>query len=100
MIENQTYRWTKENIRSLRLRLGWSKSELAFRLHCSPEQVTAWEDDGRSIDASTTSALELILRQAEACSDEVQFTPAAENQCDQRALGQIDFSRVKADLDN
>jgi transcriptional regulator with XRE-family HTH domain len=100
MIENQTYRWNKDNIRSLRLRLGWSKSELAFRLHCSPDQVAKWEDGDRSIDSSTSSALEIILRQAEACSDEVQCTPAAENQCDKKALGQIDFSLVKADLDN
>ena len=99
MIENQALRWTKENIRSLRLRLGWSKSELAYRLHCSSEQVESWETHGSTIDASVSSELELILRHADACSDEVHFTPAAENQCEKKALEQIDFSRVKADLE-
>lgn len=92
-------RWNKQNVRSLRLRLGWSRSELAHRLHCSPAEVEGWEEGGKKIDNARISDLELILRQAEACSDEVHYTPAAENQCDKRALGQIDFSRVKADID-
>lgn len=100
MIEDQAYRWTKEKVRSLRLRLGWSKSELAFRLQCSPQQVEAWEEGGQSIDSVASSSLEVFLHQADACSDEVHYMPAAENQCDQKALEQIDFSRVKADLDN
>ncbi|KYG67356.1 hypothetical protein AZI86_10200 [Bdellovibrio bacteriovorus] len=100
MIENQAPRWTKENIRSLRLRLGWSKSELAYRLHCSPAQVDQWENQSSSaMDPNISSALEIILRQAEACSEEVHFTPAAENQCDKKALEQIDFSLVKAELE-
>lgn len=99
MIENQALRWTKENIRSLRLRLGWSKSELAHRLHCSAEQVDGWETKGTSMDPQISSELEIILRQAEACSEEVHFTPVAENKCDQKALEQIDFSLVKAELE-
>lgn len=98
MIETQALRWTKENIRSLRLRLGWSKSELAYRLHCSTDQIEIWETKGPIMDSSTASELEIILRQAEAYSDEVQYTPAAENRCDQQALEQIEFSRVKAEL--
>ena len=101
MIENQneSLRWNKQDIRSLRLRLGWSRSELAFRLHCSPEEVAAWEEGGKKVDISRISDLEIILRQAEAYSDEVHFTPVAENQCAKKALEQIDFSRVKADLE-
>ncbi len=99
MIENQALRWTKENIRSLRLRLGWSKSELAYHLHCSPAQVDQWETQNSAMDPDISSTLEILLRQAEACSDEVHFTPAAENQCDKKALEQIDFSLVKAEFE-
>lgn len=99
MVENYVSRWSKENIRTLRLRLGWSKSELAYRLHCSPEMVESWENQSCPMDLAISSELEIILRHAEACSDEVQFTPVAENQCDKKALEQIDFSRVKADLE-
>lgn len=98
MIDNQTHRWSKENIRSLRLRLGWSKSELAHHLQCAPAQVDQWENQNSSLAPAISSALEMILRQAEACSEEVQFTPAAENQCDKKALEQIDFSLVKAEF--
>lgn len=100
MIENHALRWTKENIRSLRLRLGWSKSELAYRLHCSPAQVDQWEtQSSAAIEPNISSALEIIQRQAEAYSEEVHFTPAAEKQCDKKALEQIDFSLVKAEFE-
>lgn len=99
MIEKQHLDWTKENFRSLRLRMGWSKSDLAHRLHCSSEDVEAWELGRRGIDSTIRAELEFILRQADACSDEVQHTPAAENQCSKGALDQIDFSRVKANLE-
>lgn len=99
MVENQQVNWTKENLRSLRLRMGWSKSDLAFHLHCSSDDIAAWEVGTRRIESSIRSQLEFILRQADACSEEVQKTPAAENQCRQNAIDQIDFSRVKANLE-
>ncbi|WII73474.1 helix-turn-helix transcriptional regulator [Bdellovibrio sp. 22V] len=99
MIDNHSLSWDKEALRSLRLRLGWSRSDLARHLHCSSEQVELMEDGTRQIDTSLRGQLELILRQAEACCDEVKFTPVAENECDKKALEQIDFSRVRAELE-
>ncbi len=97
MVESYSLDWNKETLRDLRLRLGWSRSELARKLQCAPEEVESWEDG--SVTITMKSELEIILRQAEACSQEVQFTPAAENECAKNALEQIHFSRVKADLE-
>ena len=97
MVESYSLDWNKETLRDLRLRLGWSRSELARKLQCAPEEVESWEDGSGPI--TMKSELEIILRQAEACSQEVQFTPAAENECAKNALEQIHFSRVKADLE-
>ena len=98
-LENQMLDWNKESLRDLRLRLGWSRSDLARRLHCSSEEIESLEE-GRSLVAGALKGeLEIIRRQAEACSDEVMFMPAAEAQLDKTALEQIDFSRVKADLE-
>lgn len=99
MMENHTLIWNKESLRALRLRMGWSKSDLARRLHCSSDDIDSWEGGNRHIELSVKAELELLLRQAEACCDEVQFTPAAENQCTKNALEQIDFTQVKANLD-
>lgn len=99
MIDNHSLDWNKEALRALRLRMGWSKSDLARRLHCSSEEVDSWEEGLSSIEAGIKNELEIILRQAEACCDEVKYTPVAENECNKNALAQIDFSRVKADLE-
>lgn len=99
MIDNHSIEWNKETLRELRLRLGWCKSDLARRLQCTAEDVESWEEGLRQIDAAILGSLEIILRQAEALSDEVKYAPAAENECDKNALEQIEFSRVKADLE-
>jgi len=99
MLENQNSEWTKENLRSLRLRLGWTKSDLARRLGCSQEIIASMEDGSLEIDLSAQGDLQVILRHAETCSDEVKHTPACENEMDRSALEQVEFSRVKADLE-
>nr|BFD58567.1 hypothetical protein CKG001_06740 [Bdellovibrio sp. CKG001]BFD61995.1 hypothetical protein BdHM001_06760 [Bdellovibrio sp. HM001]BFD65834.1 hypothetical protein HAGR004_08560 [Bdellovibrio sp. HAGR004] len=99
MLENQMLDWTKESLHTLRLRLGWSRSDLARRLNCSSLDVEALEAGHRSIEGALKGQLEILLRQAEACCDEVMYTPAAEAELDKKALEQIDFSRVKADLE-
>lgn len=96
---NQQLDWNKDSLHGLRLRLGWSRSDLARRLHCSVEDIEAWEEGRREVEPSFRGDLEIILRQAEVCSDEVKYTPAAENELDKKALEQIDFSRVKAELE-
>lgn len=99
MLSNDSFEWNRESLRSLRLRLGWSKSDLARRLGCSAIEVEAWEDGTTSIEAVFRSQLEIIYFQAESCSNEVKLGPSAENECDRNSLSQVDFSRVKADLE-
>ncbi len=35
--------WTAQEIKCLRLKLGWSAAELARRLCCSMQMITEWE---------------------------------------------------------
>jgi hypothetical protein len=72
---------------------------MARRLKCSLTDVESWEEGQALFEPQIKGELELIYRQAEECSDEVRFTPACENECDKKALDQVDFSRVKADLE-
>lgn len=98
MIE-ESVNWNKETLRSLRLRLGWSRSELARKLQCSADEIEIWEEGRGDIHASFIIQLELIRRQAESYCDEVKLTPAAENECEKNALEQINFARVKEDFE-
>lgn len=98
MIE-EPINWNKESLRTLRLRLGWSRCDLARRLQCSSEEIEMWEEGSCDIHASFIVHLELIFRQAQTCCDEVKLTPVAENECEKKALEQINFSRVKEDFE-
>lgn len=99
MEAQESLRWNKHNLRSLRLRLGWCRSELAHRLQCSVAEVESWEEGAGDIDPVRASELEFLWRQAEECSEEVHYTPAAENECEKKALEQISFSQVKLDFE-
>ncbi|UOE99731.1 helix-turn-helix domain-containing protein [Bdellovibrio reynosensis] len=98
MIDNHSVNWNKEALKNLRLRLGWSRSDLARRLHCSYDLVESWES-GADIESRAKSELQVLLVQAQALGDEVKSLPAAENECERKALEQIDFSKVKLDLE-
>ena len=91
--------WTQQNIRQLRLRMGWSRTDMARRMRCSAEEVEMLEEGLKEIDSNLKSELEILLRQADVCSDEVRFAPSAEDKCDRDALQQIEFSRVKDDFE-
>lgn len=96
--ENEFLDWNKDNLRNLRLRLGWSKSDLARRLKCSISDVDAWEEGTTKIEFEFKGELEIMLRQCQECSDEVKNRPASDEALDKNALGQIDFSRVNDDF--
>lgn len=98
MLETATQTWNPEHIVTLRRRLGWSKADLARRLHCETTEVEAWEL-GSPVTASVQGLLEVISRQADACFDEMKYTPVAECELDKSSLNQIDFSKLKDDFE-
>ena len=91
--------WTKSRIKSLRLRLGWSQADLARRLQCASTEVESWEKGADIPSPVLMNELFLVAKQAEACSDEVHGSPRAESLCDKKALGQIEFSEIKEDIE-
>lgn len=91
--------WTKQSIRCLRLRLGWSQADLARRLSCASTEVDLWECGEMTPNPRIANELIRIAKQADACSNEVHSSPIAESICDRKALGQIGFSDVKEDIE-
>jgi len=99
MLSNQQLEWNKENLRSVRMRLGWSRSDMARRLNCLCSDIESWEDGRTLVTTEIKSDLEMILSQANFCNEEVRCSPVAEIELTKSSLSQIEFSRVKADLE-
>ncbi len=91
--------WSKESIRSLRLRLGWSKADLARHLSCTCLDVDAWESGETFPNPRLANELILIAKHADACSEEVHASPLAETLCDKKSLVQIDFSEIEEEIE-
>jgi transcriptional regulator with XRE-family HTH domain len=89
------HHWHQDQIRLLRLRLGWTQSDLARRLSCEPQIIEALEQGSLAVQSEIVHKLELIAHQADLCGDEIQCLPKAENLCDQEHLGQVELNKVR-----
>lgn len=89
------HNWKQGQIRLLRLRLGWTQSDLARRLECDAKVVESLELGIDNAAVELVHKLEMIAHQADLCGDEIQCLPAAENLCDQEHLGQVSLNKVR-----
>jgi ribosome-binding protein aMBF1 (putative translation factor) len=87
--------WDSEKIRDLRLRLGFSPSDLARRLQCECSDVRSWEVGIAEPMDFQLQQLDLLQKQAEECAQEMAHHPLAESLLDTDELGQIDLHQVK-----
>lgn len=87
--------WDKDKIKDLRLRLGFSSSDLARRLHCDSQSVKVWENGDDQPGSQHTQILDLLLKEADLCADEMAHNPLAEEFLATDNLGQIDRTSVK-----
>ncbi len=89
------HHWKQGQIRMLRLRLGWTQSDLARRLDCDAKLVESLEMGVQNAAVELVHKLELIAHQADLCGNEIQCLPAAESFCDQEHLGQVELNKVR-----
>lgn len=94
-MENFKHHWQQQQIRLLRMRLGWTQSDLARRLQCDAKVVESLEAGNESAAVELVHKLELIAHQADLCGNEIQCMPAAETFCDQEQLGQVELNKVR-----
>lgn len=84
----------KMDVRCLRLRMGWTSSDLARRLGVCSADIDDWEQGNSPQDPEIVSRLEFLFRQAEFCSEEVKAAPLAEDYLDRESLVQIDIETL------
>jgi len=87
--------WKNDQIRTLRLRLGWTQGDLARRLQCEAKLIESLEMGKEDAAVDLVHKLELIAHQADLCGSEIRCLPAAESFCDQEHLGQVELNKVR-----
>jgi transcriptional regulator with XRE-family HTH domain len=86
--------WDGDKIRDLRLRMGWSQSDLARRLQTESKQITEIEIGLQETPNDLVSGLDLLLKQADASADEVSCDSLAEILFDEEDVLQVDTSSI------
>lgn len=87
--------WNCDSIRYLRLRLGWTKSDLARRLHCEVESIASWEDGTIKPNYHMTAELDLLEKHAEENSKEIQALPILEQRLEIECIEQIHLQKIE-----
>lgn len=81
--------WDCQQIRGLRLRLGWSAAELSRRLGCSVELVLCWEKSEGRPDAEVFNQLSFLVAYVEQNALLLTQIPLAEAVMEREHLAQI-----------
>ncbi|MGZ5278900.1 MAG: helix-turn-helix domain-containing protein [Pseudobdellovibrionaceae bacterium] len=87
--------WDREKIRDLRLRMGWSQSDLARRLQVEANKITEIEMGLQEPQQDQLSGLDLLLKQAEASADGMACDSLAEIVFDEDEVLQVDTSSIR-----
>ncbi len=87
--------WDGIRIRGLRLRMGWSRSDLARRLSVKSEQVSQWEMDLESPSEYSEAILEMLFNLADSTAEEVACVSLSENFFSEGDLLQVDRITIR-----
>jgi transcriptional regulator with XRE-family HTH domain len=87
--------WDAEKIRDLRLRMGWSQTDLARRLHTESKTVIEWEIGLEEPAVEFTQELDLLFKQAESSADQVSCDSLCEIEFEESGATQIDASSIR-----
>lgn len=78
-----------ELVRQIRLRMGWSQSDLARRLQTQVQTISEIEDGSLILPEDLKSHFIFLMQQAEILSEEIQNLPVVEQLLDTEDIPQI-----------
>ncbi|MEZ4872162.1 MAG: hypothetical protein R2827_07935 [Bdellovibrionales bacterium] len=85
--------WTGPLVRHLRLRLGWSQSELGRRLGLSLQAMMALEKSLDCVDQELFHQLDYLKDQTDSYSERHRQRPQLEKHLKEKNLSQVDTGR-------
>ncbi|HND84753.1 MAG TPA: helix-turn-helix transcriptional regulator [Pseudobdellovibrionaceae bacterium] len=89
--------WSKEDIRELRIKFGWTCGEMGRHLDCDENQIQAWEAGQTKPDPSILGRLEIFKNQLSAYIEEVSTDPKIEVLMEQEFLEQVSLHQLDLD---
>jgi len=90
-----TMKWNPNNIRQLRLGMGWTQCDLARHLKTEMSLVKEWEAGTARPDKNQTEQMTLLAKHAEFSSDVLSQTPLAELFLEESSLDQCELQTSK-----
>ncbi len=87
--------WTKERIKELRLKMGWSHSDMARHLEIEVNTISDIENGAEKEFGPICSKLTLFWNQAESISNEVILSALAEQVLESQKLSQLFQSELQ-----
>lgn len=87
--------WDGEKIRDLRLRMGWSQSDLARRLQIDSQKVIQIENGLEQTPTNLAETLELLLRQADSSAEMIFCGSLAEIMFEEDEVPQVDTNSIR-----
>lgn len=82
--------WSAESIKHLRLRLGYSRSDLSRRLAVSLAEVISWEGGNLIPPPAVSRLLDVLLRHCDESTSELCLLPRADIIMDNSKLTQLE----------
>lgn len=89
---------TGKDIKKLRQRLGWSVAEMARRMGCGTELVSAWECESQRPDSEVLNELIYLQNHVESLSDNMAQEPVLEKEIESRRVSQLTHRDLLKDI--
>lgn len=86
--------WTAKEIKSLRLRLGWSAADFSRHFGCHSDLILKWEGGEASPSPDDLLQLKRLAHYLNTYSEQVAIGPAVECEIERRGLSQICVEEV------
>lgn len=93
-------KWCAGEIKTLRLRLGWSAADFARRLGCTSQTISSWELDLSVPTADDERQLDRLAFYIESYSQQLAREPLAEVFLRDQGLCQVHQEQISRKLEN
>jgi ribosome-binding protein aMBF1 (putative translation factor) len=95
LFKEKNMEFNQEKVRELRLKMGWSQSDLARRLELQVQVISDIEKGLLEMPEKFRTQLVFLMNQLESITEEIHLQPHAENILENEGLHQIIYSELR-----
>jgi transcriptional regulator with XRE-family HTH domain len=90
--------FNQEKIRELRLKMGWSQSDLARRLQTEVQVISGIEEGQMELPNNFKTQIIFLMNQLEVLTEEIHLQTYAEKELEKEGLLQVFYSDLREKL--